>query len=91
MFLYGFNVDYSVAATLRIVIPALWVRPPLVNPIFNMASVRRILLAVGSEVLWHFSIAGLMRYPVTVEITDSNSVSVAKIIVDSAYQNCYTI
>ena len=52
MFLYGFNVDYSVAATLRIVIPALWVRPPLANPIFNMASVRRILLAVGSEVLW---------------------------------------
>ena len=28
--------------------------------------------------IWHFSIAGLMRYPVTVEITDSNSVSVAK-------------
>ena len=91
MFLYGFNVDYSIVVILRIVIPSSPVRTRLVNPTFNMASVRRILLAVGSEVLWHFSIAGLMRYPVTVEITDSNSVSVAKIIVDSAYQNCYTI
>ena len=61
MFLYGFNVDYSVAATLRIVIPALWVRPPLANPIFNMASVRRILLAVGSEVLWPIRIMIITR------------------------------
>ena len=52
MFLYGFNVDYSIVVILRIVIPSSPVRTRLVNPTFNMASVRRILLAVGSEVLW---------------------------------------
>ena len=42
MFLYGFDVDYSVVATLRIVIPSSPVRTRLVNPKFIMASIRKI-------------------------------------------------
>ena len=61
MFLYGFNVDYSIVVILRIVIPSSPVRTRLVNPTFNMASVRRILLAVGSEVLWPIRIMIITR------------------------------